>query len=573
MEDETLRNRTAWIFWTGLCLIFGLTLIWPVLTVINGGFYVNGRLTAQYLFGVFKNPVYAEGLFNSLRIALGTTALAIVPGVFLAWINHSFSFRGQRFWQALILVPLVLPPFVGAIGLIQMFGPYGALNALLKCGPIDWLGHSRYTGVIVLQALSFYPIIYLNAAAALANIDPSLDEAAQNLGANSWTRFRRITLPLVIPGLFAGGTLVFIAAFTELGTPLIMNYSRCAAVQVYDELKEISASPFPYALVTVVLAASVTLYGISRLLLGRRAYAMQAKTTTSYTPRSVCGIKHVLVIVPFFLVSVFALIPHAGVLLTSFSVPGAWYQSVLPTLFTTANYVEALGHPMTLNAVRNSLFFSMFAVSVNLVLGILVAWVVVRSQLRVRHILDTLAMMPLAIPGLVMAFGFIAISSMLAAHPAVKAHPGLASLLDIQVNPSFFLIVAYAVRRLPYMVRAAVAGLQQTSPTLEEAAANLGATPFTALRRVTLPLIFANLIAGALLAFAFSMLEVSDSLMLAQKMEYYPITKTIFELFQLVGVGRYFAAALGVWAMVFLTVTLIGSNLLLGKKLGALFRL
>ena len=106
----------------------------------------------------------------------------------------------------------------------------------------------------------------------------------------------------------------------------------------------------------------------------------------------------------------------------------------------------------------------------------------------------------------------------------------------------------------------------------EEAAANLGAPPFTALRRITLPLILANLIAGTLLTFAFSMLEVSDSLMLAQKMTYYPITKTIFELFQLVGVGRYLAAALGVWAMLFLTVTLVGCSLLLGKRLGALFR-
>jgi len=181
-------------------------------------------------------------------------------------------------------------------------------------------------------------------------------------------------------------------------------------------------------------------------------------------------------------------------------------------------------------------------------------------------------MIPLAVPGLVMAFGFLAVSASLAEWPAVKAHPALAALLDVRVNPTLFLVLAYAVRRLPFMVRAAVAGLQQTSVTLEEAAANLGAAPFTALRRVTLPLITANLIAGALLAFAFSMLEVSDSLMLAQKMTYYPITKTIFELFQLVGIGRYLASALGVWAMLFLTVTLIGSSLLLGKKLGALFR-
>ena len=567
-----LRDRTAWLIFGLLAAVFGLLLVWPVFTVVKGGFFINGRFTLHYLAGVFQNPVYAEGLFNSLRLALGSTGLAVAFAVPLAWFSHAFSFRGQRFLSAILLVPMVLPPFVGAIGVMQMLGPYGALNALLGCGPVDWLGRSRMGGVILLQALAFYPIIYLNVSAALANIDPALDEAAQNLGANVWTRFRRITLPLVMPGLFAGCTLVFIAAFTELGTPLILNYTRCAAVQVYDELKEISASPFPYALVTVVLFASVSLYGLTRLLFGGRAYAMQAKASTPHTPKPLRGFADAFAALPFLAVALLALIPHAGVLLTSLSVPGAWYRTLLPAQFTTANYAEALGHAMTLDAIRNSLFFSALAVAVNLVLGIAVAWVVTRSRLRVRHALDTLAMLPLAVPGLVMAFGFLAVSASLAELPAIKAYPGLAALLDVRVNPTLFLVLAYAVRRLPYMVRAAVAGLQQTSVTLEEAAANLGASPFTTLRRVTLPLITANLIAGALLAFAFSMLEVSDSLMLAQKIEYYPITKTIFELFQLVGIGRYLAAALGVWAMLFLTVTLVGSSLLLGKKLGALFR-
>jgi iron(III) transport system permease protein len=567
-----LRDRTAWLLFCGLGALLGLLLLWPVLSVVSGGFYVNGQWTARYLAGVFQNPIYAEGLFNSLCLALAATALAALLSVPLAWLGHACTFPGQRAFSALLLVPMVLPPFVGAIGFLQILGPYGALNALLGCGPVDWLGQSRALSVVVLQALAFYPIVYLNVSAALANIDPALHEAAQNLGAGGWTVFRRVTLPLVMPGLFAGCTLVFIACFTELGTPLIMNYTRCAAVQVYDELKEISASPFPYALVTVVLVASVALYAASRLAFGGRAYAMQAKATSQHRPRALRGGAALLAALPFAAVSALALLPHAGVILTSLSAPGSWYRTALPAQFTLGHYTEALGHAMTLDAIRNSLLFSALAVCFNLAAGLAIAWVVVRSRIRVRGLLDALAMVPLAVPGLVMAFGFIAVSGSLADLPAVKARPALAALLDVRTNPTLFLVIAYAVRRLPYMVRAAVAGLQQTSVSLEEAAANLGATPWVALRRVTAPLIAANLIAGALLAFAFSMLEVSDSLMLAQKMEYYPITKTIFELFQLMGVGRYLAAALGVWAMVFLTVTIAGSSLLLGKRLGALFR-
>jgi iron(III) transport system permease protein len=198
--------------------------------------------------------------------------------------------------------------------------------------------------------------------------------------------------------------------------------------------------------------------------------------------------------------------------------------------------------------------------------------VVVRSDIRGRSILDALSMAPLAVPGMVMAFGYLSISALFSNMTWVKESPAWQSLLDVRTNPTLFLVIAYAVRRLPYMVRSAVAGLQQTAAVYEESAANLGASPLAVVRRITLPLIAANLVAGALLAFAFSMLEVSDSLMLAQREDFYPITKTIYELFQLIGVGRYTASALGVWGMLFLAVTLIGASLLLGRRLGALFR-
>jgi iron(III) transport system permease protein len=171
-------------------------------------------------------------------------------------------------------------------------------------------------------------------------------------------------------------------------------------------------------------------------------------------------------------------------------------------------------------------------------------------------------MLPLAVPGLVLAFGYISMTQ----------DGRVFEALNPSRDPTILLIIAYAVRRLPYVVRSAVAGLQQTSVTLEEAAQNLGCPPLRVLRRITLPLITANVLAGGLLAFSFAMLEVSDSLILAQKQQDFPITKAIYELFQLMGEGRYVASALGVWAMVFLGVTIFAASRLLGKKLGALFR-
>ncbi|MBN1268479.1 MAG: iron ABC transporter permease [Kiritimatiellae bacterium] len=565
------RGLARFIFWFTLAVL-GALFLTPLWMVVRGGFFVGGEFTWKYLAGVFRNPVYAEGLLNSLRIALGTTCLVALLAIPLAWLSNRYDFPGKKWVSGLVLVPMILPPFVGAIGFQQMLGQYGALNALLGLGPVDWLGRARYAGVVLLQSLALYPIMYLNVSAALANIDPAMEEAAENLGCRTLRRFFRIILPLTMPGIFAGGTIVFIWSFTELGTPLIMNYTRCAPVQVFDALKEIGANPFPYALVTVMLTASVLLYAATKLIFGRQAYAMQSKAATAATTQSLRGARAALVLLPFVLVIGAALTPHIGVVLTSLSQPGSWYRSVLPQTFTTANYVEAVGHSMTLSSIRNSLLYSGIAVVFNMALGIAVAFVVVRSDLRGRGLLDALAMLPLAVPGLVMAFGYLAISSQLSNQGWVKDSRFWQAVFDVRTNPTLFLVIAYAVRRLPYMVRSASAGLQQTAVVFEESAANMGAGPLTSLRRITLPLIAANLVAGALLAFAFSMLEVSDSLMLAQRQDFYPITKTIYELFQLIGTGRYIASALGVWAMLFLTVTIVGASQILGRKLGALFR-
>jgi iron(III) transport system permease protein len=196
------------------------------------------------------------------------------------------------------------------------------------------------------------------------------------------------------------------------------------------------------------------------------------------------------------------------------------------------------------------------------VLGLAIAYLIVRTRMPGRHVLDALSMLPLAVPGLVLAFGYLAMTQ-----------PGQTfSALDPSKDPTLILVIAYAVRRLPYVVRSAVAGLQQTSETLEEAAQNLGCPPLRTLRRITFPLIAANVLAGGLLAFSFAMLEVSDSLILAQREEHFPITKAIYVLFERLGDGLYIASAMGVWGMALLAVTLIGASLLIGRRMGAIFR-
>ncbi|RME68272.1 MAG: iron ABC transporter permease [Verrucomicrobia bacterium] len=561
------RGFAAVVFAVTLAF-FGAFFLWPILQILRGGFLdPDGHFTLTYVVEIFTDPLQLVALRNSFLLATCTTLTGLLIALPLAFVSDRYLFPGKQLLGAFILVPMILPPFVGAIGIRQVFGQYGAFNALLQefglladGATIDWFATSPFWGVVVVQAFNLYPILYLNIVAALANVDPAMEEAAANLGCTGLRRFRRITLPLINPGVFAGATIVFIWSFTELGVPLIFDYSRVTSVQIYYGLKDIGGSPFPYALVAVMLAASVALYALGKGLFGRKAYAMMAKATSTGGARDPGPVRRILCTALFASVTFVAILPHLGVILVAFS--NDWYGTVVPETLTLRNFELAIGHSLTVPAIANSLKFAGLSTIADIVIGVAIAYVIVRTTLPGRQILDAMAMMPLAVPGLVMAFGYLAMSQ--------EGH--FFAFLNPVENPTALLIIAYAVRRLPYMVRAAVAGLQQTSVTLEEAAQNLGCPPLRTTMKITLPLISANVIAGGFLVFSFAMLEVSDSLILAQKQLFYPITKAIFELFQLLGDGRFLAAALGVWAMAFLAVTVGGVSLLLGRRLGAIFR-
>lgn len=549
-----------------LALFFAAFLIYPVAYVLREAFIEDGRPTTRYFQLLLANPLVLRSLANSFLLAGLTTLLTTVLSLPLAHAMTRFTFRGQSLLAGLLLVPMVMPPFVGAIGLKQMLARYGSLNLLLfdlgladPAHPPDWLGAGGFWGMVILQVLSLYPVMYLNLSAALANVDPSLREAARNMGAGSWRLFRTITLPLILPGWFAGAIIVFIWAFTDLGTPLIFGYSQVVPVQIFDAITELNTNPVGYALVVFVVLLTLALFLVSKQVLASRSHAMitrghTAGATEPASPRRTTAIwtaAGALVLA--------ALLPHAAVVLES--VAGRWFFSILPADLTLGHFRELTTQPAIAGSIRNSLLYASASSVLDLILGVAIAWLLTRRRIPFASILDALAMLPLALPGLVIAFGYVA------------AFDLRIPWLNPRTDPTVLLIVSYAVRRLPYIVRAAYAGFQQTSTTLEEASANLGASTFRTLRRITLPLIAANLVAGGILTFALAMLEVSDGLILAMREGDYPITKMIWLV-----MGRIdpdaagIACALGVVGMALLAVCLLAASRLLGRRLGQLFR-
>ncbi|MCI0364387.1 MAG: iron ABC transporter permease, partial [Phycisphaerales bacterium] len=569
-------------------------------TVQEGFRGAGGGFTFYHVKMVFADAALREGLRNSFGIAACTTVLCLLIALPLAVVSAKFDFPGKGIFSALILAPMILPPFVGAIGLSHLLGRSGAINSLLmKLGlidpgaGIDFLGGGGFWAIVAIQALALYPILYLNATAALANLDPALEEAAENLGAGWWRRFFGVVLPLIRPGLFAGATIVFIWSFTELGTPLMFDYQVVTPVQIFNGIKEMATSKTPYALTAVMLLSAVLLYVMGKMVFGGRAYAMYSKASIQSSAVRLRGWRGAMAAGLFVCVIGIAILPHISVILVSFTSNGQWYQTVLPREFTAAHYSDALQHQLAVGSIRNSLFYASMAVMLDLGLGLMIGYLIVRTRMWGRGLLDSLSMLPLAVPGLVLAFGYVA---MTLNWPFEGPMPewlgfvmfplpqswfdwlndaplkGLFDVIGAEPNPIPLLIIAYAIRRLPYVVRSTVAGLEQTSGELEEAALNLGASRVRAVRTIVVPLIAANLIAGGLLAFSFAMLEVSDSLILAQREAHFPITKAIYVLFERLGDGMYIASAMGVWGMALLAVTLIGASMMMGKKMGAIFR-
>jgi len=555
--DLSAANAALLVF---LWFFFLAFMLYPLGYVFSNAFFTAEGFSLIFFKLMLSSPNYVDILANSINLGLAVTLFTTLLTLPLAFLLVRYEFPGKGLLNGLILIPLVLPPFVGAIGMRQLLARFGSINLLLlETGvidqPIDWLS-GGFWGVVILEVLHLYPIMYLNLAAALANVDPSLEEAARNMGASGFKLFRTVTFPLMLPGYFAGAVIVFIWAFTDLGTPLVFEYRELIAVQIFNMVTDLHQNPMGYAFVVAVMVLTLFFFYLSKRLIGGRRYEMLARGHVTSAVQSASPALTVMIYGMVLGITALALIPHLGVFLTS--ITSRWFLTVLPSEYTLKFYREIFSHDLTLLSIKNSLLLSSLSTVIDVILGVTIAYLLARKRVPGRDVLDALAMLPLALPGLVIAFGYVA---------AFSATP-----LDARVNPVPLLVIAYAVRRLPYMVRAVYAGFQQSSVALEEAAMNLGASPIKALYQITFPLVFANLVAGAILCFSFAMLEVSDSLILALKEEHYPITKAIYALLGRIADGPYIASAMGMLGLLLLGGSLFIAGRFFGRRMGELFR-
>jgi iron(III) transport system permease protein len=543
-----------------LLLLLGAFILYPLGRVLFVALADDRGLTLRHLANFFARPLFREALMNSLAAGGLAVLFGSLLGVPLAYFSVRYEFRGKLLLHTLGVLPLVIPPFVGAVALQLILGRSGTVNLLL----LNWFGISipfmeGLPGVVLVQTLHFFPFIMLNTAVSLANIDPSLEEMAQNLGSHGWRLFRRVTLPLMLPGYVAGSLLTFIRVIDDLGTPLMLNYTKLLAPQAYLRITTIGIDDVDgYVVCVVLVVLSLGALWAARKYLGLSEYAtVQRGTTGVAIARPIHGVKLAVVLGLSGLMLGVSLLPHLGILLLSFS--KIWSFSLLPSVYTLGNYAEILFR--TPHFVRNTLIYASLAAAADIVLGAIIAWLLLRSEVRGRNLLDAIATMPLAIPGVVLAVGYLRVF-----------HgwdlPGLGGPLT---GSWLILVIAYTMRRLPYTVRACYAALQQIHPSLEEAAQNLGATRARTFRKVTFPLMLGGLVAGGLISFMTSSVELASTIMLVSRIELGPIAYGIYVYMQS-AVGRGAGAALGMIAILLVAACTYATNRIFGGRSGSAFR-
>jgi iron(III) transport system permease protein len=548
-------------------LALGVGLIWAFLILflvypLGRIFYdavtdEAGRWTLANFHEFFTDRFYLRSLWHSMILGVATVIASSVLGITVAFLLVRYDFVGRNLFSYLTMIPIISPPLVGVLGFTFILGRAGTVNVLLMdlfdlLRPVNFLYGIH--GVVLVETLHLFPMITLNVVDALGKVDPSLEEAAESVGARGWSKLWRVTLPLTTPGYVAGALLVFIWTFSDFATPLVLGVQDLLAPQAYLNIVQfVDRRIFRMG---IVISALMVLLAVLFLLAARHYVAIKDYSSLAYsrvTRRRLSAGRQALVVTFLSLLLLLSFIPYVGVTLAS--VGKGWALTPLPMAYTLQYYERVIVE--TPKYILNSFLYSGLAVVVCVLVGVPIAWLLARSTVPGRGALDAVNTLILAVPGTALGIAYIR-----AFHFDL---PGFDRGLT-----SFWIVMplVLAVRRLPYTVRGSFASLLLVHRSLEEAAGSVGASGPRTFRDVTLPLIWKGILVGGLFSFMTSLQEASAVLFLALG-GWESITNGIFA-FYIAGSANE-AAALGVILIVVAAISVAIINRMAGTRMGGVF--
>lgn len=496
---KAARKMDVWqIISFGILILYAMFLIWPMFSLLRSSVINdNGRFTLEYFERFFDRKTYYGTLFNSFKVAAAVTAASLVVGILFSYFYSLFDLKGKAFLQTMAILACMSPPVIGAYSWIQMFGRGGVFTKLIK----SLLGLRipniyGFGGIVIVITCQLFPLVFLYINGALRNIDNSLIEASSGLGCSSFKRFFKVILPLCMPTILAAGLLVFMRAFADFSTPLLIGKGyQTFPVLIYNSfVGETSRSQnFASAVSVVGIVVTALIFFLQKFANSKFSFTMNA--LHSIEVRKARPVASVLMHIYCYFIVFVAMLPQFFVAWQSFrKCQGGVFQDG----YGFQSYVDAFDKVIT-RSLPNTFIIGIAALALVVFLAILIAYLVVRRRNTLNYAIDTLSMLPYIIPGAVVGIALV-----------VTFNRGPLVL----TGTAAIMIIALIIRRLPYTIRSSVAILQQIPLSIEEAAISLGSSKLKAFFTITVPMMTGGILSGAIISWITIITELSTAIVL-----------------------------------------------------------
>jgi len=482
------------ISWAVLAM-YALFLIYPLLKLLWAAVYVDGSFTLEYFGQFFAKKYYTNTIWNSVKVSLLVTLISLVIGVPLAYFYTKYEIKGKTALQVLIILCSMSAPFIGAYSWILLLGRNGLITNLFKPLGIQLPTIYGMRGILLVQALQLFPLVFLYVCGGLKNLDNSLLEAAENMGCSGVKRFFTVVIPLCMPTILASALLVFMRAFADFGTPLLIGEGyRTFPVIIYNAyFSEVGTNHnFGAAISIIAIVITTVIFLIQRFANSKFQFTMNALHPIERT--EVHGAKSFFINLFCWLVVMISFSPQIYVIYTSF-------QKTSGKLFVSGYSLDSYRKAFESadRAIPNTYIIGLEALAITIIIAILIAYLVVRRQNRMNDTIDTLSMVPYIIPGSVIGIALVI---------AFNAKP------FVLTGTVAIMVIALVIRRMPYTIRSSVAILQQIPISIEEAALSLGSTKLEAFFKITVPMMGNGILSGAIISWVTIITELSTAIIL-----------------------------------------------------------
>lgn len=488
-------------FWTIVIILAFLSLFFfmiiPFFRLFTNSFIdpETNKFSLQYYIDFFNIRYYFLGLGRSLLTATISMIGAVLIGLPLSYIHSRYNIYGKKLLSIMTIMSLLSPPFIGAYSWIILLGRNGIItNGLSKLG-INIPSIYGFKGIVLVLSLNLFPHVYLYVSGALKNIDPSLEEAAENLGVSKLKGFFTITLPLIFPTITSAALLVFMNAIAGLGTPMLIGEGyKVLPVMIYEEyMNDLGGNVGMASAISVLLVLITTIILIiQKFIVNRKDY--KVSTIKSSKIERLNPIPRILLTIVSFIITTIAMLPQIVVFVSSFKNTNGpvWAEG-----WGLDSYRSAL--ISSWSNIRNTFLFSTITIIIIVVIGVLVSYVIVRKRNVLTSILDIMIMVPYVMPGAVLAIALIV---------AFNSEPILLT------GTTTILIISYTIRKLPYTIRSSTAILHQIDSSVEEVSISLGVSPAKTFIKITSVLMAPGVLSGAILSWVTTINELSSSILL-----------------------------------------------------------